>query len=423
MERFNADLHIHSPHSIGVSKGMTLDGLVDGARQKGLSILGTGDVTQPDWNDHLKKNLVQDNEVFSYKTVSFVLTTEIEDIDSIHHLILFPDFECVNSLRKQLAPSSSNIDHEWGGRPRVNVTGEELAGTVRDVGGLLGPAHAFTPFRSIFRESKYDSLRECYGSETNHIHFIELGLSADTEVADSIPELRQLTFITASDAHSPTPDKLGREFTRFELESPSFNELRDAILRRNGRKPVLNVGFNPRLGKYYLSFCSSCRRTLNIMKGTNPPEFDDLNIYISCANTDDENQLRRHIHSRKVKCPADGRPLRLGVRDRAFMLGDGVSKSPSHRPEYRHILPLLELIRTALGVKSSNAKKVRTLYQSLTEELGTEIEILTSAAMKEIEVRNRLVARMIAAYRNGKVGYIPGGGGRYGQLIAPWERS
>ena len=110
---------------------------------------------------------------------------------------------------------SPNINDEWGGRPRVNLRGAELAGLVRDCGGLIGPAHAFTPYRSIFRENKHTSLQTCYGEETPHVHFMELGLSADSTIADCIPELHRLTYITSSDAHSPSPNKLGREFVRF----------------------------------------------------------------------------------------------------------------------------------------------------------------------------------------------------------------
>ena len=103
---------------------------------------------------------------------------------------------------------------------------------------MIGPAHAFTPFRSIFRENKHTSLKSCYGSETPHIHFIELGLSADSDTADFIPDLRRLTFITSSDAHSPSPNKLGREFVRFDMQKATFDELKLAITRKNGRKPV-----------------------------------------------------------------------------------------------------------------------------------------------------------------------------------------
>jgi len=400
---------------------MSIPLLAQGAKEKGLHLIGTGDVTQPDWLNHLKKHLSSDDDVLSYDDVSFIPTVEIEDTESIHHVVILPDFEAVDSLRKSLNPYSPNMNNEWGGRPRVNLVGERLAGHIRDVGGILGPAHAFTPFRAIFRENKHASLKSCYGEETPHIHFIELGLSADSEIADCIPELRRVTYITASDAHSPAPNKLGREFVRFEMKSPTYDELFLAITRKRGRKPVLNLGFNPRLGKYYLSFCNHCRRTLIVQDGNDSPSFDDLNIYISYASQDEKKRLLDNIHRRKVICPADGKKMRLGVRDRAAALGEGKSISPPHRPPYLHIAPLLDIIAISLAIKSTTSKTVRRLYDLMREQFGPETLILTEAPLSGIREMNERVAMMISRYRHKTIDYIDGGGGRYGQLVPPWE--
>ena len=421
MPQFNTDLHIHSLHSIGVSKAMTIPMLAQGAKEKGLHLIGTGDATHPDWLQHLRKNLSLKDDILKHDSVSFIPTVEIEDNESIHHVILLPDFESVETLRKTLKPHSSNIDDEWGGRPRVRINGETLAGFVRDAGGMIGPAHAFTPFRSIFRENKHTSLKSCYGSETSHIHFLELGLSADSTTADFIPDLRRLTYITSSDAHSPSPNKLGREFVRFEMKTPTFDELKLAITRKNGRKPVLNFGLDPRLGKYFLSFCSSCRRTLILQTESESPSYDKLNIYINCQNAAEKNRLLDDIHRRMVKCPADGKKLRLGVRDRAAAIGDGEIKTPSHRPPYLHIAPLLDIIALSLEVKSSTSKRVRSLYDKMRDQFGPETLILTEAPIEGIRKNNERVAQMIEAYRSKSIGYLAGGGGRYGALIPPWE--
>ncbi len=417
MNEYDVDLHIHSRYSIGVSKNMTIPNIAVGAKQKGLEIVGTGDATQPDWLKHLKATLRNRDGTLEYNGMHYALTVEIEDSESIHHVVIMPDFDSIDSLRQSLRNSSENLDHKWGGRPRVNMNGERLAGIVRDLGGLVGPAHAFTPFRSIFRENKYNDLKQCYGSETGHIHFIELGLSADSELADHIPSIRDLTFITSSDAHSPSPAKIGRELVRFRMEDPSFSELKKAILRKGGRGPVLNIGLDPRLGKYYLSFCPSCRRTIIFEEGEGSPQFDELNIYISYKDKNDLSNILKSIHSRKVFCPVDGRPLRLGVRDRARMIGNPSSESPPHRPPYLHIPPLLDLIADAMKIKSRSSKRVWNIYNTLRERLGSEIEILTGAKINEISSIESSVAMMIDAYRNDKVGYIPGGGGRYGRLV------
>ncbi|MHA2425636.1 MAG: phosphotransferase, partial [Candidatus Thorarchaeota archaeon] len=224
MQEFAVDLHIHSNRSIVVSKNMTMPNLVLGAKSKGIDLIGTGDATQPNWLKHIEKTLEEKDGVLSYDGISFIPTVEIEDTDAIHHVVLLPNFDSVKRLRKLVESSSPNLDHEWGGRPRVNLQAEEIAGHVRDVGGMIGPAHAFTPFRAIFREGKYDSIAACYRSEAEHVHFLELGLSADSEVADFVPSLRRLTYITSSDAHSPTPDKLGREFFKLKLKALTYEE-------------------------------------------------------------------------------------------------------------------------------------------------------------------------------------------------------
>lgn len=421
MPHFDVDLHIHSLHSIGVSKVMTIPRLSQGAKEKGLHLLGTGDATQPQWLKHLKTNLKQIEGAYIYDTVAFIPTVEIEDKESIHHVILLPDIDAVESLRSNIRSYSPNLNNEWGGRPRVNIDGAELAAYVRDAGGLIGPAHAFTPFKSIFRENRHTSLETCYGEETKNIHFIELGLSADSEIADCIPELRRLTYITSSDAHSPGPERLGREFTRFKMEAPTFYELKYALTRQKGRKSVLNVGLDPRLGKYYLSFCTKCRRTLIVQDGNEAPSFDALNIYIQCSNMTDREKLLHNIYLRKVRCPADGKAVRLGVRDRAAAIGEGASKSPAYRPNYLHIAPLLDIITLAIQVKSSSSKAAGKLYNKMRTELGSETSILASVHIDKIRQINARVALMIQTYRNGSACYQAGGGGRYGRLIPPWE--
>ena len=95
MNQYDVDLHIHSLHSIGVSKVMTIPRLAQGAKAKGLHLIGTGDVTQPQWLKHLKKSLTRKGEVYEHDSVAFIPTVEIEDTESIHHVVLLPSFESV----------------------------------------------------------------------------------------------------------------------------------------------------------------------------------------------------------------------------------------------------------------------------------------------------------------------------------------
>jgi PHP family Zn ribbon phosphoesterase len=158
-------------------------------------------------------------------------------------------------------------------------------------------------------------------------------------------------------------------------------------------------------------------------EGSAPPEFDDLNIYISLSGAEEQTRLLRDIHRRKVKCPSDGRSLRLGVRDRAMMIGEGESISPPHRPSYLHIPPLLDIMTSATGIKSKNSKKIREMYSSMRESFGPETTILTETPIADLSEVNLQLSEMIRSYRDGTISYIPGGGGRYGTLVAPWEEN
>ncbi|MCK4479379.1 MAG: phosphotransferase, partial [Candidatus Lokiarchaeota archaeon] len=197
MNIFNADLHIHSPHSIAVSKTLNLDTMLETCKKKGLNILGTGDVLQPDWLKYLENKLEKDKDgAYCYKDIYFILQTEIEDQESVHEVVFFEDFDMVKNIQKKLVPYSTNILGEWGGRPRVNLSPPELVDIISDEGAIIGPAHAFTPFKAIFRQNRFKTLKDCYQDATKNIFFIELGLSANTHLADRLKCLKDVTFLS-----------------------------------------------------------------------------------------------------------------------------------------------------------------------------------------------------------------------------------
>ena len=92
---------------------------------------------------------------------------------------------------------------------------------VKEYDCLIGPAHAFTPWTGMYKS--YDSIYDCYGKKPD---FVELGLSADTFMADCVRELKDFPFLTNSDAHSPWPHRLGREFNQLELDDISFSSIK-----------------------------------------------------------------------------------------------------------------------------------------------------------------------------------------------------
>jgi uncharacterized protein (TIGR00375 family) len=357
------------------------------AELKGLQVVGTGDALHPLWIKHLKENLIEESGgIYAIKNsnTKFLITTEVEDKRRVHHLILLPSLSSSESLAEKLKKFS--VDMERDGRAHIRLNGKELVDFVKDVQGMIGPSHAFTPWTAIYKE--YDSLGECYGDNLKEIEFLELGLSADTYLADKIPELQDITFMSNSDTHSPYPHRLGREFNRIEVKELNFSEIKKAIKHEGGRKFSLNVGLNPKEGKYHLTSCTRCFLRFKV-----------------------EDAIRL-----KWRCPECGGIIKKGVLDRINELAKfKEARHPWHRPKYMHILPLAEVISLALNISTITSKKIENEWNFLIRKFGTEINVLVDANIEEIKKFDPKVGKIIEKFRLGRMRYIPGGGGQYGK--------
>ena len=358
------------------------------APRKGIDIVATGDCLHSGWMKEIKQCNLVEKGTFELNDTRFILSTEIEAEKRVHHLVYFPSFSSVIDFKEQINSKSKNI--ETDGRPNVKMNGEELAQIAKDVDALIGPAHAFTPWTAMY--AYYDSLEDCYGNMADYISFVELGLSADTYFADKIKELSRLTFLTNSDCHSAHPVRLGREFNRFEVKEATFEEIKKAILRKDGNRPVLNVGLPPQEGKYHESACSRCYTHYDLEDATN----------------------------RRWKCSCGGR-IKIGVKDRINKKADYKEPiHPDHRPKYIHLIPLAEIITKSVGQRNPFTKKVTGIFNELIEMFGSEINVMLEADLKEIsKVTIPAVADAIKAFRENRVIIIPGGGGEYGKIQLP----
>jgi uncharacterized protein (TIGR00375 family) len=364
----NADLHIHSPYSMAVSPSMLPVNLLAACRKKGIHVLGSGDALHPAWRNEWEPFLKNDDGIV------IVPTGEVEDRRRVHHLILAEDFAQFDQIRELLKLETKNIHSN--GRPHVRLSGETIAHMTHDVGAMVGPAHAFTPWTAMY--AYFDRVSDCYGSEP--IDFLELGLSADSSYGAGIPDLYTVPFITNSDAHSPVPEKCGREFNCLRLESLTVKSVLSSI--RKGAIE-LNAGFFPEEGKYNRTACVRC--------------FSQYPLEQAVQNN--------------WRCPKDGGIIKKGVYDRARELSTGESRL---RPPYLHIIPLGLIIQTAEGASSPHTKKCRSIYDSFLSTFGNEIDVLVTAPIAEIRAVHSNVADAIDALRNGRVTLHPGGGGRYG---------
>ncbi|MCK4309185.1 MAG: TIGR00375 family protein [Candidatus Atribacteria bacterium] len=391
MKKYFMDLHVHigrsnsgTPVKITASRDLTFANIARECKyRKGIDLVGIVDCASPEVIDDISQ-LINSGEMKPLKEggliyqdkVTIILGSEIETKEKSggysHQIAYFPYFEDIKEFSKALSRLVTNVSLS---SQNCKISAQEAFQIINRIGGILIPAHAFTPHKSIYGNC-VKRLREMFSKSTlKKIPAIELGLSADTEIADQLKELAQFTFLTNSDAHSLP--KIGREYNIIELEKANFKEMLLALQRKDERKITANYGLDPKLGKYHRTFCEICNYTTT----SNPPVY-------KCE-----------------KCGSD--KIVKGVFDRIVEIGDyQQSFSPPHRPSYFHQVPL-EFVP---GVGKKTLDKLFSYF-------GTEMNILHKASYQEIsQVVGFEIAQDIILARKGLLKLSPGGGGRYGKV-------
>lgn len=393
MNKYNCDLHIHGPYAGGTSKNLCVEKIAENGIYKGIHINPVGDLTHKTWFDDVFSKLQYEDECYFYdsktifgeKRTYFALSTEVQAKDRTHHLILFPDKKSVLTFREKIGPFCKHMDGPMDGRAWLSLSAEEIAKVCVDLDLVFGPCHAYTPYFGVY--AHYDTLKLAYGKYFDDIDFLELGLSSDSYIANNIEELKDITFLSNSDAHSFWPHRLGREFNTFNLQKPNYYEMEKALHKKEGRDLVMNYGLDPKEGMYHKTRCKEC-----------------LIFY----------DLKEAIE-KKWRCSCGGQ-IKKGVLERIEEITQGKTQQ-YNRPEYKHILPLAEII--AFAVKSNNplSEKVQTIWRNFIEVSETEINALISVPENKLNEINEDIAKHILAFRKGYVSYFPGGGGQYGYPI------
>ena len=391
MNTYFMDFHVHigrsnsgAPVKITASRDLTFANIAQECKhRKGIDIVGIVDCASPEVIDDISqlinrgemKPLKEGGLIYQDK-VTIILGSEIETKEAngglSHQIAFFPYFEDVKEFSKTLSHLVTNVSLS---SQNCKISAQEFFKIINRIGGILIPAHVFTPHKSVYGKC-VKRLKEMFSRATlKKIPAIELGLSADTEIADHLKELAEYTFLTNSDAHSLP--KIGREYNIIELEEANFKEILLALQRKEGRKIIANYGLDPKLGRYHRTFCEVC----NYIATSNPPVY-------KCE-----------------KCGSD--KIVKGVFDRIVEIGDyQQSISPSHRPPYYHQVPL-EFV-SGVGKKTLN---------KLFNYFGTEMNILHKASYQEIsQVVGFEIAKNIILARKGLLKLSPGGGGKYGKV-------
>lgn len=309
---------------------------------------------------------------------TIILGCELETVEAdggcAHYLSYFPTLAELRAFSNIMGGLVTNLDLS---SQRCRLPAQQLFAITDDCGGLFVPAHAFTPHKSIYGNCAR-RLREVFDDRAlAALPALELGLSADSFMADRIGELADLTFLSNSDAHSLP--KIAREYNVLEIEEPTYTEFARALRREAGRRVSANFGLDPRLGKYHRTYCPTCDRI-----ETQPPPV------LTCPVCGDDGVVR-------------------GVLDRVAEISDHPEpQPPSHRPPYRYQVPLQFLPK--LGPVSLG---------KLLNRFGTEMAVLHGVEEAELaQAVGRKLAQLIVAARGGTLALKAGGGGRYGRAVA-----
>lgn len=389
-----ADMHIHigrsennKPIKITAARSLNFANIAkECVDRKGINVAGIIDCASPYVIEDIEKFLadgeayeIADGGIIYKDKLCIILGSEIETSEinengktgSAHNLCYFPRLADIKAFSKEMSTHIKNITLS---SQRANISAYELIDIVQKYNGILVPAHAFTPHKSFYGNCTA-RLERIFKEKFKDIPAIELGLSADTSLADKISELKTKTFLTNSDAHSLP--KIAREYNKMLLNDISFKEFVMALKNEDGRKILANYGLDPKLGKYHRTYCEVCNKNI---PGDAP--------VTKCDTCDSKN-------------------ITMGVYDRIEIIKDKLeTKSPDFRPEYVYQIPLTFI--PGLGAKT---------IDKLLGAFETEMNILHKLSKDDIEaVVGEKIANNIVNAREGKMEVHSGGGGVYGKV-------
>jgi PHP family Zn ribbon phosphoesterase len=338
-----------------------------------------------------------------------LLASEVEvdepGIGPVHYLGYLPDFETARSFSSFLARRVTNVSLS---SQKARSSGEELARWLGAAGGFLVPAHVFTPHKGFFGQGGVDLRQALSERALEAVPAVELGLSADADLADLVPSLAPFTYLTSSDAHSP--ETIAREHCALDPtgapEGYDFGTLAKTI--REGRL-LANYGLDPRIGKYHRAFCPQC----GFVAGENRLTGDACpagGVCPACGKDglvggvlDRIMEIARGAGANVAA--AARRPVRTATAESP---GDAAESFARARPPYVHMIPL----RYVPGVGPATLRRLLRVF-------GTELDILhrVPEAALAAEVGGKLGARIVAARGGtGLLGIEPGAGGHYGRV-------
>lgn len=395
--RVIADLHVHSKYARATSPKCDIPGLSEGARMKGISLMASGDFTHPAYFNELKNTFGTSAEeeargLFDHGGVSFILSTEVSVIfelggksKKMHHVVLAPSMAVAAQINDRLA-KYGNLKED--GRPTLMLSSAALAEELFSISSdiMLIPAHVWTPWFSVFgSKAGVDSIEEAFEDQAHRIHALETGLSSDPAMNWMLSALDRFTLVSNSDAHSL--GKLGREANVFDLSEVTYRSVTDAIKTRKGF--VKTYEFYPEEGKYHYDGHRNCKVLLS------PTEANNL----------------------KNVCPVCRRKLTIGVLHRVSDLADRrLGFKPEGAVPFQYIVPLGTVISKAMK-KAETSQVVAEEYSRLIRYFGSEFAVYEAPEEQVRLATSKEIADALARVNTGKVRWVPGYDGVFGELL------
>jgi PHP family Zn ribbon phosphoesterase len=242
MQWFKADLHLHSVLSPCGDLSMSPESIINEAVKNQIDILAI--------TDH---NTLKNVPAFFKKAeeagIVLIPGVEIQTAEEIHVVALFPDWDTASQFQLQLnfaLPDIKNDPEYFGDQVIVdeqeNILGfeekallnsifwslDETFENVQSSGGFCFPAHIDAPTFSLYAQ---------LGFIPPYYEIPAFGVSYICDIPTFIlehPELESKTLIKNSDAHYP--HDIGRGYTKFYIEEPTFTEIVAAFKKSGERK-------------------------------------------------------------------------------------------------------------------------------------------------------------------------------------------
>ena len=242
MQTFRTDLHIHTVLSPCGDLEMSPVNIVSTAVERGLNIIGI-----TDHNSTQQCKLIW--KLGRKAGLTVIPGCEVTSQEEVHCLSLFPDFDALAEFQHFLdrrlmyipnnpeifgyqvvVDEDENVAQEFENYlgASVDASIEEIEQKVHELSGIFIPAHVDRPRNSLFSqlgfippELKIDALQISKLSEESTLR-----------TKYQIPS--EITIVKFSDSHFL--EGIGQNYTNFDLEQPTFGEIKAALKNEEGRK-------------------------------------------------------------------------------------------------------------------------------------------------------------------------------------------